>query len=83
MYSADWNVGNGNTICDPAPVIPPGYTVRSRNASTITLDAHVAQRKNILLWKMDTEGHEGQVHSLGCSCLQSRLALQSLLCLMG
>lgn len=75
IYSADGNVGNGNTICDPDPVIPAGATVRSRNASTITLDAHIAKRKNILLWKMDTEGYEGQVCTSGCSVGYNFVAL--------
>ena len=63
LYSDDMNVGDAHTDCEPEPAIPIGYSVRSRDANTTTLDQYLPQRSNIFLLKMDVEGFEGQVDS--------------------
>ncbi len=61
LYSDNINVGDAHTSCGEDPPIPDGYSVRSRNARTATLDSYLAGSGNLLLLKMDVEGHEGQV----------------------
>lgn len=72
LYSDNGNVGDGHTSCDLNPSIPDGYSIRSRNARTVTLDSQLAERSDLLLLKMDVEGHEGQVRN-ACWCLLQRV----------
>ena len=61
LYSDNGNVGDAHTTCEKPPNIPAGYSIRDPNVSSLTLERYLEGRRDVLLLKMDVEGHEGQV----------------------
>lgn len=54
-------MGDAHTTCEKPPNIPAGYSIRDPDVSSMTLERYLEGRRDVLLLKMDVEGHEGQV----------------------
>lgn len=72
IYSDDRNFGDGHTQCvedENDLEIPPGHSVRGRIPVHRLDDVLSAEGRNVVVVKMDTEGHEGKVFKGGAEFL--------------